>query len=159
MEAIHNMQNGCILNGGVGSGKSRSGLFYYFKENGGWIDEDGYKQMKHRPQDLYIITTAQKRNLNEWEHELIPFHMSTDPKHSPFYNHKIIVDSWNNIQKYADIKDSFFIFDEDRVTGWGAWVKAFLKITKSNNWIILSASPRRYLGGIYSRIHSKWVLS
>lgn len=141
MDAVNNVRNGSILNGGVGSGKSRTGLFYYFKENGGWIDEYGYKSMSNKPQDLYIITTAQKRNLGEWEHELSLYRMSTDPKRNPFYNHKIVVDSWNNIGKYKDVVGAFFLFDEDRVTGYGTWVKHFLKIAKNNNWIILSASP------------------
>lgn len=139
--AIKRMFNGCILNGGVGSGKSRTGLYYYFSKNGGSIDPD-YVHMKHKPKppDLYIITTAKKRNDMEWERELVPFLLSTDPKHNKLYGNKIVVDSWNNIQKYTDVKNSFFIFDEDKVTGKGAWVKAFLKITKSNEWIILSAT-------------------
>lgn len=141
MDAVHRMRNGCILCGGVGSGKSRTSLFYYFKENGGWIDEYGFKQMKPKPQDLIIITTAQKRDLGEWEQELHHFRMSTDPKKNPFYSHKIVIDSWNNIKKYQDITDAFFVFDEDRLTGKGAWVKAFLKIAKHNNWIVLSATP------------------
>lgn len=37
MDAVNRMHSGCILNGGVGSGKSRTGLFYYFKEQGGWV--------------------------------------------------------------------------------------------------------------------------
>ena len=37
-KAIDKMFNGCILIGGVGSGKSRTGLFYYFKEQGGWTN-------------------------------------------------------------------------------------------------------------------------
>lgn len=139
LEAVKNMKNGCILNGGVGSGKSRTGLFYYFKEQGGWIDENDYIPMKN-PKDLYIITTAMKRNTLEFEGELAHYLMSTDPEINNYEN-KIVVDSWNNIKKYKDVYGAFFIFDEDRVTGNGAWVKSFLKIAKNNDWIILSATP------------------
>lgn len=137
-KAIDRMFNGCILNGGVGSGKSRTGLFYYFKENGGWIEGQGYTPMKN-PRDLYIITTAMKRDKLEWEDELSNYLMSTNPK-ANYYSNKIVVDSWNNIKKYVGVTNAFFIFDEDRVCGSGAWVKAFLKIVKSNKWIILSAT-------------------
>lgn len=141
LEAIQKMHNGCILCGGVGSGKSRTSLAYYFIQNGGSIDP--YKPMtyKPKPKDLYIITTARKRDTLEWEGELAPFLLSTDPKHNKTYGNKIIVDSWNNITKYVDVKDAFFIFDEQRVVGSGVWVKSFLKITKSNEWILLSATP------------------
>ena len=140
MDAVKKMSNGCILNGGVGSGKSRTGLYYYFKENGGSIDPE-YIPM-HKPKHLYIITTAMKRDSLEWEGELANFLLSTDSmKNSLNECVKIVIDSWNNIKKYADVKDSFFIFDEDRVTGSGVWVKSFLKIAKSNEWIILSATP------------------
>ena len=139
-EAVNKMKNGCILNGGVGSGKSRTALYYYFKEQGGSIDPD-YKPMKIRPKDLYIITTARKRDTLEWEGEMAPFLMSTNESQNKRYGNKIIVDSWNNIKKYSEIKDAFFIFDEQRVVGYGAWTKAFLKITKSNDWILLSATP------------------
>jgi hypothetical protein len=139
-EAIDHMSNGCILNGGVGTGKSRTGLYYYFKENGGSI-VDRYIPMKD-PQDLYIITTAMKRDKKEWEGELANYHMSTNPEVNR-YDNKIVIDSWNNIKKYMDVNDAFFIFDEDRVTGIGAWVKAFLKITKNNNWIILLNIPNK----------------
>lgn len=140
LEAVNNMRNGCILNGGVGSGKSRTGLYYYFKEQGGSMIPK-YIPMKRKPKDLYIITTAMKRNKLEWEQELLPFHLSTNLKANVYYGNKVMVDSWNNIKKYAEITDAFFIFDEDRVTGYGEWVKSFLKITKHNNWIILSATP------------------
>lgn len=143
MDAVKNMKNGCILNGGVGSGKSRTALFYYFKEQGGWIDENGFKPMrvKPRPKDLYVITTARKRDTLEWEGELSHFLLCVGEKQTKRYGNKIIIDSWNNIKKYADVKDSFFIFDEQRVVGSGAWVKAFLKIAKTNDWILLSATP------------------
>lgn len=139
MDAVNRMFNGCILNGGVGSGKSRTGLYYYFKEQGGSINPD-YKPMK-KPKDLYIITTAMKRDTLEWEGELANYLLSTDPKKNLLNGSvKITIDSWNNIKKYVDVKNAFFIFDEQRVVGSGAWVKAFLKITKSNNWILLSAT-------------------
>lgn len=137
-EAIKKMFSGCILNGGVGTGKSRTGLYYYCKEQGGSIDP--YIPMKN-PKDLYIITTAKKRDDHEWQRELAPFYLSTNEADNIWYKNKVVVDSWNNIPKYINVKDAFFIFDEDRVTGNGVWVKSFLKITKSNEWIILSATP------------------
>lgn len=140
MDAVNNMRNGCILNGGVGSGKSRTGLYYYFKEQGGSINPD-YVPMKHKPKDLYIITTARKRDDLEWEGELVPFLLSTHPDQNVFYGNKVVVDSWNNIKKYSDISGAFFIFDEQRVVGSGAWVKSFLKIARGNDWILLSATP------------------
>ncbi|WP_288617774.1 hypothetical protein [uncultured Eubacterium sp.] len=138
-DAVKKMHNGCILNGGVGSGKSRTGLYYYFKEQGGSYDGKKYVQMKH-PKDLYIITTAMKRDSLEWEGELANYCISTNPKTTLYKKLQVIIDSWNNIKKYADIKDAFFIFDEDKVTGTGVWVKTFLKIVKHNDWIILSAT-------------------
>ena len=140
LEAVGKMTNGCILNGGVGSGKSRTGLYYYFTQQGGQIGNEKYVAMKN-PKDLYIITTAMKRDSLEWDGELANFIMTTHPEEDELYTNKVVVDSWNNIKKYADIKNAFFIFDEDRVTGSGAWVKAFLKIAKANDWIILSATP------------------
>lgn len=138
MEAVKRAFNGCVFNGDVGSGKSRTGLFYFFKEQGGWIDENGYTPMNN-PKDLYIITTAMKRDKHEWEGELIPFEMYPKPELNR-YNNKIVIDSWNNIKKYIDVKNSFFIFDEDKICGTGAWAKSFLKIVKENDWIMLSAT-------------------
>ena len=138
MDAVNRITNGCILNGGVGSGKSRTGLYYYFKEQNGSINPD-YIPMKN-PKDLYIITTAMKRDKLEWDGELANFRLSTNQELN-YYKNRVVIDSWNNIKKYSDIVDAFFIFDEDRVTGYGAWVKSFLKISKHNNWIILSATP------------------
>ena len=120
-KALLNMHNGCILNGGVGSGKSRTSLAYYDQKIG--LDVP-----------LYIITTAKKRDEYEWDEELLIFggHKKRED---------VVIDSWNNIKKYQFVQDAFFIFDEDRVTGNGAWVKAFIKIAKNNRWIILSATP------------------
>ena len=116
-DAVDRLKNGSILCGGVGSGKSRTSLAYYYKVA--------------RTKDLYIITTARKRDTKEWEDEVKPFNLKR----------KVTIDSWNNIGKYKDIVDSFFIFDEQRVVGYGAWVKSFLKITRVNEWVLLSATP------------------
>ena len=139
LDAVNRMRNGCILCGGVGSGKSRTSLAYYYKEQGGVLGTKNYVRMKN-PKDLYIITTARKRDTLEWEGELSYFLLSTNPKVNGYKN-RVIVDSWNNIQKYKNVTDSFFIFDEQRVVGSGVWVKSFLKIAKSNDWILLSATP------------------
>lgn len=137
IDAVNQMKDGCILCGGVGSGKSRTSLAYYFKKQGG--DFENNFSMSN-PCDLYIITTARKRDTLEWEAELCPFCMSTDPKVSGYTN-KVVIDSWNNIKKYTDVKDAFFIFDEQRVVGYGTWTKSFLKIADNNYWVLLSATP------------------
>lgn len=142
LSAIEKMRNGCILNGGVGSGKSLTSLGYYYLQQGGDISSlkgGDFVKMKN-PQNLYIITTARKRDTLEWEGELALFLLSTH-KEVNGHNNTVIVDSWNNIKKYIDVKDAFFIFDEQRVVGSGSWVKSFLKITKQNDWILLSATP------------------
>src|SRR5699024_383856 len=138
-DALKKMKNGCVLNGGVGSGKSITSIAYYFTQNGGKITDEGLIPMKN-PRDLYIITTARKRDTLEWDGELTKFLLSKNPEVN-FYKNKIVIDSWNNIKKYKDMHGAFFIFDEQRVVGSGAWVKAFLNITRKNDWILLSATP------------------
>lgn len=138
MEAVKKLKTGSILCGGVGSGKSRTALYYYFSKQGGSIDPD-YITMKE-PKNLLIITTAQKRDSLEWEKELTYFILSVHPE-TNMYDNQVVVDSWNNIKKYSELKDWFVIFDEQRVCGSGAWVKAFYKIAKNNDWILLSATP------------------
>lgn len=133
LSAIELLESGSILCGGVGSGKSRTALaYYYLKEGKGSLSINGHGRIREMKNDipLYIITTAHKRDLAEWEMEC-RFFPGVEP----------IVDSWNNIQKYKDVKNAFFIFDEQRVVGYGAWSKAFIKISKSNRWILLSATP------------------
>lgn len=138
LDAVNRMRNGCILCGGVGSGKSLTALAYYHKENGGKLGD--LNSRMRNPQDLYIITTARKRDDMEWEAEFRPFLLTTHPEVT-YYHHKVVIDSWNNIAKYKDVQNAFFIFDEQRVVGYGAWAKSFLKIAKNNNWILLSATP------------------
>lgn len=118
-DAKQRLKSGSILRGGVGSGKSRTSLAYY-NDN-------------EKPKPLYIITTARKRDTKDWIDELEVFKL---PKKI-----KIVIDSWNNIKKYVDVNNSFFIFDEQRVVGYGTWTKSFIKIAKKNNWILLSATP------------------
>lgn len=136
-KALKRMKNGCILCGGVGTGKSRTSLAYYFLQQGGSLEP--YHKMTH-PKDLYIITTARKRDTLEWDDELVPFLLSKNPEGN-FYKNKVVIDSWNNIKKYVNVCNAFFIFDEQRVVGSGEWSKSFIRIAKYNNWILLSATP------------------
>ena len=144
LDAVNRMRNGCILCGGVGSGKSLTSLSYYYLTQGGnkkFLEGDNYYYPMKKPRDLYIITTARKRDTCEWESELANFLLTPHEESTYYYNHIVRIDSWNNIKKYKDIYGAFFIFDEQRVVGSGAWVKAFLNITRKNQWILLSATP------------------
>lgn len=124
-EAISKMHNGCILCGGVGTGKSMTGLGYYF-----------YKVSNSKPvKPLIIITTAHKRDSKEWEMECIRWGIPSE------YDATLTIDSWNNIEKYIDVTDSFFIFDEHKAIGSGKWAKCFVKISRNNKWILLTATP------------------
>lgn len=124
--ALSKMHNGCILVGGVGSGKTRVSLEYYVANE--------------RPKPCIVITTAKKRDSMDWEDEARWFHLFKDETIGVGEN-TITIDSWNNIGKYTEMQDCFFIFDEQRLVGSGAWTKAFIKIAKHNNWVLLSATP------------------
>ena len=140
IDAVNKLRNGNILVGGVGSGKSLTAIAYYFTLNGGSIDP--YVPMDDifmRP--LYIITTAKKRDSKEWEGDLAKFFLSPDDESINIGQFQPTIDSWNNIGKYENVKDAFFIFDEQRLVGNGAWVQSFHKIAKSNAWILLTATP------------------
>lgn len=143
LKALRELHNGAILKGGVGTGKSMTAMAYFvLKECKGLQKINGvgdYKPMKD-PKDIYIFTTAKKRNDLDWEIEANRFGIGTDPELS-LDGVKLTVDSWNNIIKYSEIKDAFVIFDEQRLVGSGAWVKAFYKIARNNRWIVLSATP------------------
>lgn len=144
IQAVRQLQNGSILAGGVGSGKTLTSLAWYltsvcnaasFKEGGSLAK----KKVKGSP-TLYVITTAKKRDSLEWEEEAACLGLSTDPACS-FTGSSIVVDSWNNIGKYSDREHAVFFFDEQRASGSGRWVKEFLKITRKNTWLLLSATP------------------
>ena len=129
VKAVEMLKTGAILCGDTGSGKSITALAYFHEKvckgkTNPWKDRTVSKK-------LYIITTARKRDTLEWDFELARFLLCENT----------VVDSWNNIKKYEDVKDAFFIFDEQRVVGYGAWSKTFIKISKSNEWILLTATP------------------
>ncbi len=135
------LKNGNILCGGVGSGKTRTALGYFYRVCKGKIpiSDNSFAPFKE-PMDLYVITTARKRDTRDWFDESMPFLLFDDSSLNPC-NIKMTVDSWNNIDKYKDVENAFFIFDEDRVVGSGEWSKAFIRIAKHNKWILLSATP------------------
>jgi hypothetical protein len=125
-EGLAEMHDGCIVWGPVGTGKSRVAMAYYFKH--------------HRRKDLYIITTAKKRDSLDWQKEAMRWRVTPDRDTSLGFG-VMTVDSWNNMANYADVENAFFIFDEQRLVGKGKWVKTFLKLAKNNRWILLSATP------------------
>lgn len=137
-KALNELKTGSVLVGGVGSGKSMTALAYFYDKVCGGSYSTG--SIPLNPTDLYIITTARKRDTLEWDAEFAKFGLAKDPEMSTC-GITVVVDSWNNINKYIDIENAFFIFDEQRVVGSGTWVKSFLKITKKNDWILLSATP------------------
>lgn len=137
-EALRNIRNGSVLNGGVGTGKTFTALAYYVQNVcEGLLDRS---QPMKKPKKLVVITTAKKRDELDWYTEGAHLGLFKDPENS-YSGQEFIVDSWNNMGKYVNTEDAFFIFDEQRLVGKGAWVKSFLKIAKNNEWILLSATP------------------
>jgi len=140
--AIVRLETGSILRGGVGSGKSLTSLAYFYRQLGCPVYDilDPTSCIPDKSIDLYVITTAKKRDSLDWEKEAAYFSIGKRRENS-INNIQLTVDSWNNIKKYRDVEGAFFIFDEQKTVGSGTWAKQFIKITKYNAWILLTATP------------------
>lgn len=125
-EALEKLESGCILCGGVGSGKSRTALAYYMT--------------KETRCDIFVITTAKKRDSAEWIKEAGIF-LITSNREKSIDGRQLVVDSWNNIKNYVGIEGAFFIFDEQKAIGSGVWAKSFIKIARKNHFLVLTATP------------------
>lgn len=144
LKVLGEIKNGTIVKGGVGTGKSRTALaYYFFNVCGGKAPINGVGEHGHmeRPRDLFVFTTKKKKDELDWISEASDFGIFRDRENS-VGNVSITVDTWNNITKYDEsLRGAFVIFDEQRLVGAGAWVKAFYKLAAANQWIILSATP------------------
>lgn len=145
IDAIRTLKSGNILVGGVGTGKTRTAIAWWLfkvckgqnqivtKNTDGGFSRIGKDLPMETPTDLYVITTARKRDSKDWELELTYFSETSQAR--------VVIDSWNNIHKYEHVRDACFLFDEQRVVGYGSWVQSFLRIAKQNTWLLLSATP------------------
>ena len=87
-QAVENLSNGKVLWGGVGVGKSTTVMAYYVKNEA--------------PKDVYVITTAKKRDSLDWLGEAAAFGISTVKEYTA--GGVIKVDSWNNIGKNTTLR-------------------------------------------------------
>lgn len=143
LDAVERLDNGKILRADTGSGKTRTAIaYYYLKVCKGNIKINGKGSLEEMktPRDLFVITTAKNRDDKSWIKELAEFRIFEDSEINPS-GIKVTVDSWNNISKYKKVFGAFFIFDEQRLVGSGAWVRAFYNIARKNQWILLTATP------------------
>ena len=116
IKARDNLKSGSILYGGVGSGKTFTSL--------------SFAKERYSDRDIYVITTAKKRDSGDWEDEASQIGVELTA-----------VDSWNNITNYNMVKNAFFIFDEQRAVGYGTWGRALIKIARQNDWVMCTATP------------------
>lgn len=116
-DALRRLKNGSVLIGGVGSGKSITALEYFNRT---------------APREtVNVVTTAKKRDSGEWYSDALKMSLRCDLR----------VISWNKIFDWADEEGGNFIFDEQRVVGYGYWAQMFIRIAKKNRWLLLTATP------------------
>lgn len=137
-DAVEKLANGKVLVGGVGTGKTITSLVYYYEKIlGGTLN---HPETITNPTDLYVFTTARKRDELDWQGDAAKMALGRD-RNASVHGIKVTVDSYNNIEKYKDVEDAFLLLDEQKMVGSGPWTKAFIKMAKKNQWIMLSATP------------------
>lgn len=115
-DALLELKNGSVLVGDVGSGKSIAALEYC--------------RLNYPDHKIVVITPAKKRDSGEWYEDAMKMSLRQE----------LVVDSWNKIDDYRDV-NAVFIFDEQKLVGKGAWVKAFWEIAANKPWLLLTATP------------------
>lgn len=137
-KAVDALENGKVLWADPGAGKTLTALAYFYTKVCGGVLND-FTSMR-TPRDIYVITTARKRDTMDWQTDAAKMSIGKE-RDASIEAIQLTVDSWNNIEKYKDVKDAFFIFDEQRAIGKGKWGTTFVRIAKKNQFIMLTATP------------------